>query len=82
MRNSEVEEFGQSQCYANTHSAEPAPQFSCRTSHNCDLKRRLHGTPIEESKLGVSSMVRCIACGAEMKVARVEQDEAMKSAGL
>jgi hypothetical protein len=26
-------------------------------------------------------MVRCIACGAEMKVARVEQDKAMKSAG-
>jgi hypothetical protein len=26
-------------------------------------------------------MVRCIACGAEMKVARVEQDQPMKSAG-
>jgi hypothetical protein len=30
---------------------------------------------------GVSSMVRCIVCGAEMRVAQVEQDQAMKSAG-
>jgi hypothetical protein len=26
-------------------------------------------------------MVRCISCGVEMKVARVEQDQPMKSAG-
>jgi hypothetical protein len=51
-----------------------------RLRHNCAPKQLAWYYPIEGST-GVSSMVRCIVCGAEMRVAQVEQDQAMKSAG-